>query len=572
MPDLQGLAYFPGIEQLIGASYTLAHGITPGVIQVEMTPQPDFAPGIGSFFFYYGDVVIELPNCRVEAASFDASTGGFVWRLAILDRRWMWASGQICGNYNQSYGDGSLRSETIKTPQDLARLCLEAMGEQGYDVNQMPNGPRPTIDWDFAVPAQALADLADELGCRIVLGLDDTVAILPSGDGEPMPDTADLQADSLACSASDVPDSLVVVGAPVRYQADLPLMAVGWNTDGTILPLASLDYAPNPLAADGGFGQVDLNYFNQITDPKLRVKAMESVFRWYQVDPSRLTAIPGYGPISDVRQILPLGTKQLDTAVEPSLGEPLECNMAAQVFGVWYDTTRSTEDSNTVDILVPLGDGSSDQDKRMLYYRSFSLEPAAGLVKFDEPVYRKVSFSPAGGSSGSGFSYGAAQLMLRTTLEIRDAQSWSLGRYQRQRDQDSPAGSLPRYLWQDIQLTHIARYGSDYSAAPLVENNQQACDQLADAYLDAAEVEYVAAIPQTCIYAGLKPVNPDGAIQQVTWSVALRGATTQVCRNVDRTPYTVPYAERRATAGLATDRHATFHADNRAKRLGGGMF
>ena len=278
MPDPQGLAYFPGIDQLISASFTLAHGITPGVIQVELAPQPNFSAEMGSFFSYYGDVVLEFTDCKVDSASFDASTSGFIWRLAIFDRRWMWAFGQISGSYNLYNDDGTLEKQTEKSPQDLARLCLEAMGEQDYDISQLPSSPQPTVDWDYAVPAQALANLVDELGCRIVFQLDGTVAIVPEGQGEDLPFLADLQADSLTIDPPERPDSLVIVGAPVRYQVDLPLAAVGWNTDGTIQPLGMLDYAPDPEASDGGFGQVDLNYFNKITDPVIRAKAIESIF------------------------------------------------------------------------------------------------------------------------------------------------------------------------------------------------------------------------------------------------------------------------------------------------------
>jgi hypothetical protein len=541
---LQGLAYFPGIDQLISASYTLAHGITPGVIQVEMPPQPNFTAEMGSFFFYYGDLVLEFADCKVDSVSFDASASGFVWRLAILDRRWMWAFGQISGRYNLYHPDGSLQPQTAKTPQELAQLCLDAMGEQGYDLSQMPGAPLPTIHWDYAVPARALAALADELGCRVVLRLDGAVAVLPEGEGEELPSTANLQSDSLSIDPPERPDSLVIVGAPVRYQVDLALMAVGWNTDGTIQPLANLDYAPNPLASDGGFDQVDLNYFNTIVDPQLRGKAIESVFRWYQVDPGRLGQIPGYGPIVDVRQILPLGTRQLDTTLETSLGETSLRGKPAQVFGVWFDVLRSTEDTNTCDDLVPLGDGTSDQDKKMLYYRPFAIDAEAGVVKFDDPVYRKVALSASDGTSGQ--AYGAAELMLRTSVTVRDSQTWSVGRYQRSRDQNSDVGTQPCYIRrEDIQLGRVARYGSDYDGQPTLESNQQACDQQADEYLDAAESEFDTPAPRICSYAGLEPISPDGAIQQVTWNVGLQGATTLASRGTDRAPYTVPYSQRR---------------------------
>jgi hypothetical protein len=430
----------------------------------------------------------------------------------------------------------------------------------------------------------------------VVLELDGTVAILPTGTGAELPYTADVQSDSLTIDPPEKPDSLVIVGAPTRYQLDLQLMAVGWNTDNTIQPLQSLSYAPDPSRPDGGFHQIDIGYFNKITDPQVRALAIESIFRWYQVDPAALSSVPGYegGPITDLRQILPLGAEQVETEIETSLGKSITRNKPAQVFGVWFDNLRATEDENTCPELVPLGDGTSSSDQKMLYSRGFQLDGESGLVKFDEPVFMKVNPTTSeddvddaddeedeeleeeeADAEGGGSYYGPADLRLRTSIVVRDAASWAFDRYERQRQQDnsSSAGTQPRYIIQrDIQLAKIAEYGEGYDSEPTVSDNREACDDAADYYLDAAEAEYDTPDPQSRTYAGLQEISPDGAILQVTWTVSKQGATTTASRSSDRDPYTVSYAQRRLTEQTIASASKTFQAAQRARFPARGVY
>ena len=60
------------------------------------------------------------------------------------------------------------------------------------------------------------------------------------------------------------------------------------------------------------------------------------------------------------------------------------------MFGVWFDVLRSTEDTNTCDDLVPLGDGTSDQDKKMLYYKPFTIDPETALVSSKSRSFRRL--------------------------------------------------------------------------------------------------------------------------------------------------------------------------------------
>lgn len=594
---LSGYAAFPGVEQIISATYTLAHGISPGVIQIEMAPQPGFTAQSGTFAFSYGGMLLEFANCKVDAASFDASGSGFVWRLAILDRRWIWSFGQISGHYNQYRADGTIKTETRQLANQLCALCLQAMGEQGYDVSQVPSNVYPTVDWDYAVPAQALANLADQLGCHVVLRIDGTVAVLPTGSGQELPYTPNLLADSLTIDPPESPDSLAVVGAATRYQFDLPLMAVGWDVDGTVKPLAQLSYAPQPGASDGGFGQVDLHFFNSISNTAARDLAIASVFRWYQINPAKLETVPGYGggPITDLRQILPILVEQVQTASANSQaadgsstsqaatgGDASQAAGApspqpAQVFGVWFNPLCQTSDQNTCASLVPLGDGSSAQDQAILYSKPFEIDAGAGIVKFGEPVYQKTSGSGGsggnsgggGGGSGTTRQIAAATLMLRTSVNVKSAQTWAVDRYQRTRYQNSVADTQPQYfLHEDVELAKVAGYGTSYSDPPTVTSNQDACDQMADYYLDAVQAAYAIPQPESRSYAGLVPIVPDGAIRRVTWSVGPQGARTEASRSNDRMPYAVSYAERRWAERIG---HAAggFRKLRPTRRLGG---
>ena len=76
-----------------------------------------------------------------------------------------------------------------QAPQALATLCLQAMGEQNYDVSALLNDARPEVDWSWTNPAEALQALCEGLGCRVVYWLaDDRVQIVTIGQGQPLPD------------------------------------------------------------------------------------------------------------------------------------------------------------------------------------------------------------------------------------------------------------------------------------------------------------------------------------------------------------------------------------------------
>src|SRR5579871_3314191 len=164
MPPI-GLLSFPGIDLVRSWSFTLSHGITPGVAHVEIAPQSDVPAEIGTMTISFGDVELDFPGCVLDSAQVRRDRSGMVVHLAILDRRWAWRYGAVSGRYNLRQQDGTLDASTEMAPQDLAALLLSAMGESNFDVSGLPNLARPEVDWVYANPAQELAELAESLGC-----------------------------------------------------------------------------------------------------------------------------------------------------------------------------------------------------------------------------------------------------------------------------------------------------------------------------------------------------------------------------------------------------------------------
>ncbi len=265
-------ASWPGVIAVAECRGTISHGISPASFVLVTYPQEKAPDEFGDLVISDGVRKITLRDCKVDAISGTASSGGQTWTLSILDRRWKWAGGKISGRYNQQDKRGKFVPWTIRSPEELAKLCLEAMGEKGYLLD-LPDGLKklavnagllgenfddflrlgenfaqtlanPPVVWDVTNPARALAILAEQFNRRLVFQpLKNRVAILPLGEGEQLPDGAwEMSAPSL--DAPETPKAVAIAGAPVRIQARFALEAVGEEWDGEYLPIDLLSYAP----------------------------------------------------------------------------------------------------------------------------------------------------------------------------------------------------------------------------------------------------------------------------------------------------------------------------------------
>jgi len=599
MPTPAAIQYatFTGIGRVLSASFTLSHGITPSCCVLEIVPQADIPSATGDLVFIYDAITLTFSGCRVDYTSIQRNSSGMVMALAVQDRRWKWQFGDISGDYNTRFQDpgsvapdsgksvgNSLDPDFLRTPQQLAALCLQALGEVNYDVSLMPNDTYPEVHWTAQNPAQALAALCDTLNCRISLDANQAVVIWPVGVGHALPD-GPVMSGGNKLPVKPHPDTVKVVCGPSLFQVDFILYPVGLDTDGGIWPLYQLSYRPNKQNPNGPAESVwDYEVPGQfvgISDQLLttgqtkRQLALESVWRWYkiggtitpalvgeqaQVNGSYLTNdlqiynIPGYGQIPTFKvpkwlaaaevgkpgkpyvaasyTLLPLEEEQVQTYVS---ADATLRRLPAICYGVYND--RRGAQTNT-----PPGTP---------YEGGFQVDGRHGLVKFDQPVWQ---YLPDPLNNGK-FVYRPAWLALRTAFQIRDLTTGAYVRYERTfffADQ-SGTGAKPLHH-PEIQSEYYPTYDAKGNVQK-VNNNESLVGAECDYYIGAEAAQYLSqAVPQEITYAGLIPISTDGAIQQVTWSVSnTSGATTHVCRNDEFHPYVPPFRERRVYEQVRND-------------------
>lgn len=443
-----------------------------------------------------------------------------VVHLAILDRRWAWRYGAISGRYNIRQKDGTLDMTTETPPQDLAALLLSEMGESEFDVSGLPNLSRPEVDWVYANPARELASLAESLGCRVVLDLDSRVSLQPAGFGADLPDTGTERTQNFGIDPPTRPDSLLLVAAPTRFQTMFRLEAVGLEPTGEIKPINTLSYMPKE-----GWGNEAYFGFANVTPADSRALARRTVYRWYRI---KCTApfttagqfqIAGYdGPVQNLWQILPLERGQVETYTDV---DNIERPLPADVAGIYWD--RSLDAKN-----IPT---------QRRYRGRFSIDVERGIVQFAEPVLQVNS---------GGTSFGEAQLYLTVAHGVKDLESLQDVRRTSERTlPGEPNGTGPKVLRRDdLVRTIVTQYDADNNPTGTTDN-ADAIDAEANGTLDAAEAEFQTLETDVVEYAGVVPISPDGAIQQVEWSGGLSGCVTRASRNSEFSLVVPPWHERR---------------------------
>ena len=77
----QGLLSFPGLQQIRSWSFTLSHGIAPGVAHVEIAPQFGVPAEIGTMLLSFGDVALAFPGCVLDSAHVRRDAAAFCFVL-----------------------------------------------------------------------------------------------------------------------------------------------------------------------------------------------------------------------------------------------------------------------------------------------------------------------------------------------------------------------------------------------------------------------------------------------------------------------------------------------------------
>lgn len=272
-----GRFLWPGVVSPVSGSYTISHGISPGVAVLVCLPQGNLPAESGDLIITDDVSSVRIPDCKVDKIRQGYEEGaGFVWYLEILDWRWKWRdTGAISGSYNQLDQHGKLRPLTIRSPEELVKLLFKAMGvskvvidmppgltqSQGQQFNTLqppwlagqtaagsnlpPTGTNPIVDWEGVNPANALESLATQYGRRVVPRLSDyAMMVVRPGFGAGLP-PGSVSSIVSGVDSPETPSGVAVLGDYTRYQMRLRLEAVGEDYDGHYKPIASLSYAPD---------------------------------------------------------------------------------------------------------------------------------------------------------------------------------------------------------------------------------------------------------------------------------------------------------------------------------------
>jgi len=522
---------FPGIPatSVIAANYSLGHGITPGVVTVEVPAGMAKPRQEGTCVFSFGSTTLNIEGCKVDTGQSRIGQGQ-IWTYAILDGRWPWQYGYIIGHYNVRRPDGRLREMTEKTPQELATMLLEEMNVASFDVSKMENTRRPEIHWSYENPAQALATLADEVGCRVVYRIDKSVAILPAGEGAALPNYAAMSID-FTLDTAQLPSGIIVVGAESTYQTRWELEAVGLDDDGLWKLIDDLSYTPT-----NGWEEEDPETMGNVVEqtnplkPNPRALALQTVWRCYRIKLSESGGPLGDGDFEGIdtlpdtyRGYLPLSSGLIDiqsTETSDEDGVSLERKpKPAMVRGKFFDSQWL-----------------HDMVEDVAYKGQVSVDGENGIVQFGKPMYED-----------DDGRYKEATIVVEVAHPIRRADR-ELERPTWVFDLTGSRSVGKKVLMApDLKYTVKVEYDIDNNETGRIDN--RVSDKLDD------QAEYLANTFLTSLstvesgdrsYPGLIDTKTDGAISQISWSIGRGPATTRVSRNSEHDADIIPpFKERR---------------------------
>ena len=570
MPNI-GAVNFPGIRGYVRWSMTLSHGVTPSVCMIDCVPQGVNPPAVGTLQFTYDRTRITFPDCLVDSARMHRDTQGNIVGVTILDKRWRWRYGNISGFYNRRKKNGAIDKATEKSPQDLAKLLFQAMNEPRYDVSGMPNEMRPECDWDFANAAQELAELCDDLGCRIALGIDGVAKIHKVGAGRPLPNLPSQVNQDFGYDPPFVPDEIVVVTGPVRFQTKFKLEAVGEDVDGSIKPIDQLSYKPSGGWKSDGFMGRFFNLNANLADRYLqhaRQLADSTVYRWYRIVGS---SKDGNGP--NDQYDFPIGVVRRDPFTGEQDGKiqltresflPRENGLVQT-----YIDSDEAERPRPAVLSGLFWNNALDAQNLTTEQRveaSWSLDQERGIVMLSEPVYKLPKANdPLGDVAKPDLYLTVAHGVIDdiTLQPVRRLASKSTrkkplgtGPYVIVRDDISPVEIFAPMNNAQVKagaagLAKVLAVPQNENTPPSIRNPNEKEDQRqTDYYIAAAAREFEIEQTADLTYAGLIPISPDGAIQQVSWSSNEGGCFTRASLNTEHSHVVPTYRERRASERL----------------------
>jgi len=588
--DRTGLAPIAVIRAVVARS----HGVAPNGIRLDVVPfdpaNVAYGGRQGTLRVEYDGAVLEMKECVIDATSMVLNRDNLVSTLILFDKRWKWRYGYATGHFNRTNFGGQLiapgeelrvrrrewsRSMTIRRMAqrlliDMRELSGNSFNEQ---VDALPEGEGPEVQWMWDNPAQELDQLCQQFGCRVVMDWDNRVKIwrlgqsigdtaqkkewenpqdraadrraqrlarlYGGGDNPPLPDVMPVISYSESVDNNERPDRLMIITAPTMFQWDFELEACGLDTDGAVKALNELSYAPDKNRSDGGFGGPN-GIWGQATgisnaaelDEEQRKLATGSVFKWYRIKtpfrfPSQFKDEDGniqWYDIENVKEITPIHNAMAATTVE----DKFVVTKPPVVYGKFSIGT-----DNNISGVVPLPitqkgrNGAVEKTEKMIANYDYYLDTRKGIVKFTN----QAGIAQLDADNW----YAPAELRLRAAFNWRDYfGTWKVEQYFRSLPQPH-LNTEPLIIRRpDITPVREAVFLGTRFQDVRVDTNDPAVKKLTDEHFDVIASTFSGDRPVRIEYAGFYPqIQLDGALRQVSFQIDVTDSTAPIRTMVD---------------------------------------
>ncbi len=506
MPDPQAIATHEGLR-ILSLNFTLSRGVQPSACYAEAIPEPTYSGSPGTLKLTYGDFKREFTGCAVDHSDLRIERGRRV-NLRILDRRWQWQHVIVTYRANLQLANGTIRSDTQRTPKQIADMLFGLLGESGVDTNDLPSNVYPFVEWDGCKVVDALEELCGICGCVVVPEINDKFSIRKIGVGGNLPPHAVRLSDFYPVQSAALPKNIQVRTDEAIVQSKFLLRAITTEFSGDQVTLGRASYYPT----NGWEYETPYAFYNVgglFTDRDFNIQygssyALEHVWRLFEIwtqAPGSL-GVPGMtDPITSMEQ-LTFGDTLNDFGYDMN---SVQRACPAYVEGIFW--TGCDNYANTI-----LG---------TRYHGKFTIDSDRGYVIFDEPVF----------SLASDYTHANPLLYLTTTYTVRPNLLSTPNRYQFTRSINGNGKGTYGVDRRDLVPRIAQRYTSSIVPSGLDTNLGQ-MDNALNAHLNAIEESCKPQPAQDGWYGGWLNQKLDGTIAQITWTAGLpgKGTMTRITR------------------------------------------
>lgn len=502
---------FGGIEDIIGAEFTLSRGVSPSVCTLFIRPQSSLNLSRGPLRMTFGSQEVIFSDMTPDVAHIRREPAK--WALQLYDRRVYWKQGFIAGEYNFRQADGSLRNEA--SAKTLANLLLKALGETNHDVSRMSEVVYPYANFNGTNPAYALANLLDYCSCAVCPGPSNNLVIYPLGQGSDLPENDDEIAPAISYKLP-VPQEIRVVCGPDLFQSKLALEAASIGTDGKITTVNNADYKPT-----AGWGTDSYMFFPNVSS-SLRHYAFNSIYRLFRPTGQ---AQGGLQPPGCNESVIKATQYDLNQFTCAAITDDTRLNAEGKIPGAPYiDGT-----------FWPQSDHAANTANNAPYVGKFQI--ANGMVLTDYPV---IKWSSANAVQ-------EPTLYLTTSYTVFNATFTNKARYSKSLN----VGGSGYQVLRRPELFRVFKTDYVFTSPVGTTNNQATVDAQCDEYLRLHSLKYADPWIIDREYHGILPILPDGKIAQVRWRIGYDGPTTRASKNFEFDVYNVGAEERRRRETVA---------------------